>query len=145
MMKTANSKEQVVLETAADTALEDRIFRFMVLSVTLAVIGSALLAPWRSTTGLALGGILSLLNYHWLRGSVSGLIAANASDQTVGHSASRYVLRYALIGAVVFGAYTIGIVSLPATIIGLCSFVAAFFAEALRQFYIAIVQREEIT
>jgi ATP synthase I chain len=145
MMKTANSKDHFVLMTDADTALETRIFRVMAVSVVLALIISAALAPWRSTSGLALGGILSLFNYHWLRSSVSGLIAANASDQMVGHSASRYVLRYALIGSVVIGAYTVGIVSLPATIIGLCSFVAAFFAEALRQFYIAIVQREEIT
>ena len=117
----------------------------MALSVALSVVIATPFFPWRVTSGLALGGVLSLLNYHWLRGSVSGLIAANASDKTVGHSASRYVLRYAVIGVVVFGAYTFGMVSLPATIIGLCSFVAAFFAEAFRQFYIAIVHREEIT
>lgn len=133
------------LRREPDTAVEARIFRVMVLSVVLAVIGSAPFAPWRITAGLALGGILSLFNYHWLQSSVSGLISANASDKTVGHSASRYVLRYALIGAVVFAAYTVGFVSLPATLIGLCSFVAAFFVEAFRQFYIAIVQREEIT
>ena len=145
MTKTANSKRHIALRPEPDTAVEARIFRVMVLSVTLAVIGSAPFAPWRFTAGLALGGTLSLFNYYWLRSSVSGLIAANASDKTVGHSASRYVLRYALIGAVVFGAYAVGIVSLPATITGLCSFVAAFFVEAFRQFYIAIIRREEIT
>jgi hypothetical protein len=144
-METANSTNHGVPGPEADTALEARIFRIMTVSVTLVVIISAPFVSWRTTAGLALGGFLSLLNYHWLRSSVGGLIAANASDQTVGHSASRYVLRYALIGAVVFGAYTAGFVSLPATIVGLCSFVPAFFAEAFRQFYIAIIHREEIT
>ena len=145
MIETANNAGQGPHLPEPDTALESRIFRMMAVSVTLAVIASMPLAPWRTTAGLALGGLLSLFNYHWLRGSVRGLIAANASDKPVGHSASRYVLRYAVIGVVVFGAYTFGMVSLPATIIGLCSFVAAFFAEAFRQFYIAIVHREEIS
>jgi ATP synthase I chain len=144
MNETANSKSQG-LSKADDTALESRILRVMAVSVAVAVIVSTPLAPWRSTTGLALGGILSLFNYHWLRSSISALIAANASEKTVSHSAFRYVLRYAVIGAVVFAAYNLGIVSLPATIIGLCSFVPAFFAEAFRQFYIAIIQREEIS
>jgi len=145
MMETANSRDPRVSGAEADTALESRIFRVMAASVTLAVIVSTLLAPWRSTAGLALGGILSLFNYHWLRSSVIGLIAASATDKTVGHSGSRYVLRYAVIGVVVFGAYRFRIVALPATIIGLCSFVVAFLVEAIREFCIAIIHREEIS
>lgn len=143
-MEIAN-REQIVAESTADTALEARIFRVMAVSVVVAVAISALLAPWRSTAGLALGGLLSLFNYRWLCSSVSALIAANASDKTVGHSAVRYVLRYAVVGVLVFGAYTFSLVSLPATLIGLCSFVVALFAEAFRQFYFVIIQREEIS
>jgi hypothetical protein len=142
-METANNEK--VAASEADTALESRIFWVMAVSVIAAVIVCAPLAAWRSTAGLALGGMLSLFNYHWLRSSVSGLIMANSSDKTVGHSARRYVLRYAVVGALVFGAYSIGIVSLPATLIGLCSFVVALFAEAFRQFYFVIIQREEIS
>jgi len=126
-------------------ALESRIFRVMALAVAVAVCLSMPLAPWRSTSGLALGGVLSLLNYHWLRSSISALIRANASDKAVGHQASRYVLRYVVIGSVVFGAYYAGVISLPATIIGLCSFVVALFVEAFRVFYIAFISREEIS
>jgi len=36
------------------------------------------------------------------------------------------------------------VVSLPATIVGLCSFVVALFAEAFRQSYFSIVNREGI-
>jgi len=145
MMETANNRGHDVHGPEADTVLESRILRTMGVSVTVAVIVSLPFAPWRTTVGLALGGLLSLFNYHWLRGSVKALIAANASDKPVGHSAARYILRYAVIGVVAFGAYTFGMVSLPATIVGLCSFVAAFFAEALRQFYIAVFRREEIS
>ena len=50
-------------------AMERRIFRDMCVAVALAVAVSAPLAPWRVTTGLLLGGLLSLLNHHWLRTS----------------------------------------------------------------------------
>jgi hypothetical protein len=139
MMETANDQSRGLLKSQDDLALESRILRVMAVSVTLAVIVSAPLAPWRSTAGLALGGLLSLFNYHWLRSSISALIAANASGKTAGQPASRYVLRYVVIGALVFGAYKVGLVSLPATIIGLCSFVVALFAEAFREFYLAII------
>jgi hypothetical protein len=129
----------------ADNDLETRMFRVMIVSVIAGVAVAVGLAPWRITTGLFLGGVLSLFNYHWLRSSVGGLIAANTSDKTVGHSASRYVLRYAVIGVAVFGAYNLGLVSLPATLIGLCSFVPALFVEAFRQFYLVIIHKEGIS
>ena len=144
MVETANSNGRGVFSVEDNTALESRIFLVMAVSVALAVICSAPFAPWRVTTGLILGGLLSLFNYHWLRSSISALIEANVSDKNAGHRASRYVIRYAVVGALVFAAYKVGIVSLPATIIGLCSFVVALFAEALREFYFAIIHREGI-
>jgi hypothetical protein len=50
-----------------------------------------------------------------------------------------------VIAAAVVVAYQWDLVSLPATIAGLCSFVVALFVEALREFYSAIIQREEIS
>ena len=54
----------------ADDGLEARIFRVMALAVALAVSITSLLAPWRITTGLLLGGLLSLVNYRWMRTSI---------------------------------------------------------------------------
>jgi hypothetical protein len=56
-----------------------------------------------------------------------------------------YVLRYLIIAAIVFLAYKLNLVSLAATIAGLCSFVVALFAEAVREFYFAVIHREEIS
>jgi len=46
----------------------------------------------------------------------------------------KYVLRYFVVAAAVLTAYNLGVVSLPATIAGLCSFVAALFFEAFIYF-----------
>ena len=50
-----------------------RIFRDTFWAALVAVAGSAFLAPWRVTAGLALGGALALFNQHWLRSSVEAV------------------------------------------------------------------------
>ena len=124
-------------------ALESRLIRVMAAVVALAVIGSAVLAPWRVTAGLALGGTLALLNYHWLRTSVAAVFNIDIAAGRPRFKASRYILRYFVIGVISFAAYKLRLVSLPATIAGLCAFVPALFVEAGRQFYFAINHREE--
>ena len=127
-----------------DDGLEVRIRRVMVASVVLAVSVSALLAPWRVTTGLLLGGLLSLLNYHWMRTSIAALIEARMAGYNAAVKVPIYILRYFLIGSIVIAGYKLNAVSLAATIVGLCNFVVALFAEAFRQVYLAIVHREGI-
>jgi len=123
--------------------IEARVFRTMAVAVALAVIGSLPFAQWRVTTGLLLGGLLSLLNHHWLSSSTTaafGIIAHGTKPQL---KLTRYILRYLVIATAVFLAYKLNIVSLTATIAGLCSFVVALFVEAFREFYFAIIHREE--
>jgi hypothetical protein len=127
----------------ADRALEVRLFRVMIVSVTAASIISMVLAPWRVSFGLMLGGGLSLLNYHWLRTSVGAVFNIDHALQRPRVRISSYILRYLLVGAVVFAAYQLRLVSIAATMAGLCAFVPALFVEAFRQFYFAIIHREE--
>lgn len=123
--------------------MEARIFRSMAVAVTIAVIASLPFAPWRVTTGLLLGGILSLLNHHWLSTSAAAAFKVVAHGAKPKLSLAQYILRYVVIAVAVFVAYKLRLVSLGATIAGLCSFVVALFVEALREFYLLIVHREE--
>jgi hypothetical protein len=124
-------------------ALERRIFRVMIVTVLVASILSAVLGPWRFTAGLILGGALSLLNYGWLHSSVAAILNLNVAEGKASARSLRHLLRYLVIGAVVILSYQLQLVSLPATIAGLCAFVPALFVEASRQFYFAIINREE--
>ena len=125
------------------TTVELSIFRSMIAAVFIAVILGAILAPWRFTAGLMLGGVLSLLNYHWLRTSVAAVFSIDIAAERPQVKASRYILRYFVIGVISFALYKLKLVSLPATLAGLCAFVPALFVEAGREFYFAIVHREE--
>lgn len=129
------------------SALEARMLRTMVVTIVGAIVIAAVVAPWRITTGLLLGGALSILNYRWLHSSARAIIDLNinlpgGSPAPRAHSI-RYVLRYLIIAAAVFAAYQLNLVSLAATIVGLCSFVPALMFEAFRQFYFIIIHREE--
>ena len=126
----------------ADGALEMRVWRSMIACVALAVLISTLVAPWRVSAGLLLGGALALLNYHWLRTSVAAVFRVDAGERPQ-VKISRYFLRYLVVGVTAFAAYKLRLVSLAAMFAGLCSFVPALFIEALRQFYFAIIRREE--
>ena len=123
-------------------AIEARLFRLMIASVGIAAAASTIVTPWRVTAGLTLGGSLSLLNYHWLRTSIAAIFS-DVATQRPRLKASRYILRYFIVGGVAFAGYKLRLVSLPATIAGLCAFVPALFVEAGRQFYFAVIHREE--
>jgi hypothetical protein len=123
--------------------VEARIFRAMLVAVAVAVIVSAIVAPWRVTSGLLLGGVLSLLNYRWLHGSVAALLDVQKPGAKPRMKLWKHGLRYLVIALAVFAGYQLNLISLAATIAGLCSFVPALFVEAGRQFYFAIIRREE--
>jgi hypothetical protein len=142
MSQIAHSMRVEGLAGEDNGALELRLFRVMIASVALAVIVSTMLLPWRVTTGLMLGGLLSLLNFHWLQTSVAAVFKVSAGARPRVRVA-RYVIRYFVVGATGYAAYKSGLVSLPAMFAGLCAFVPALFFEAFRQFYFAIIRREE--
>jgi hypothetical protein len=142
MSQIAHSMSSEGLAGERDGALELRLLRVMIASVALAVAISTLIMPWRITTGLMLGGLLSLLNFYWLQTSVAAVFNVSASGRPQVRVA-RYVIRYFVVGATGYTAYKLGLVSLPAMFAGLCSFVPALFVEAFRQFYFAIIRREE--
>lgn len=131
--------------TAGNSSIEGRIFRTMAFATAFAAIGSMPFAQWRVTTGLLLGGALSLLNHHWLSSSTAAAFSVLVHGTKQRLSLVQYILRYLVVTTVVLVAYKLNIVSLTATIIGLCSFVVALFGEALREFYFAIIHREEIS
>ena len=125
-------------------SINTRVFRTMVATTALTVAVAAFIAPWRVTSGLLLGGLLALFSHSWLKNSAAAAIQLASTGGKPQLRLAQFVLRYVVIAAVVFAAYKLDLVSLPAVLIGLSSFVVALFVEASREFYFAIKQREEI-
>jgi hypothetical protein len=145
MSEIVDSAETGALANEEDARLERRLLRAMYVLIAVAVAVSAMIAPWRVTTGLLLGGVLALFNHHWLRGSLATVFGERArGGKRPRLSAARYVLRYFVIACVVAVAYALKLISVPATLLGLCAFAAAVMVEALTQLYFAIINREEV-
>ena len=145
MKETPNNAGRVSVPEKRSDGIEQRIFRTMAFAVALAVVASLPFLQWRVTSGLLVGGLLSLLNHHWLSTSSAAAFKVVVHGAKPRLKVAQYVLRYIVVGTVVFIAYEFNVVSLTATIAGLCSFVVALFAEAFREFYFAIIHREEIS
>jgi hypothetical protein len=133
----------VSLTPGSNRPVEKRIFLTMAAAVALAVFASLPFGQWRVSAGLLLGGLLSLLNHYWLSTSTSAVFSVIAEGTKPRLRVTTYILRYLVIASVVYLAYKLHLVSLTATIAGLCSFVIALFVEAFREFYFAIIHREE--
>ncbi len=122
-----------------------RMRRVAMWTVIIVTAVSACSASWRVTTGLLLGGVLSLLNHKWLSASVKQMFAdTEAKGVRPKLTLAGYVWRYFVIVFVVGAAYMLDFVSLPATLVGLCSFVVAGFIEALTQIYLMFIKRREV-
>ena len=117
----------------------------MAVASALSVAVATFVAPWRVTTGLLVGGLLALFSHSWLKNSAAAAIQLSTGGGYPQIRLAQFLLRYLVIAAVVFAAHTLDLISLPAVLIGLSSFVVAIFVEALREFYFAIKQREEIS
>ena len=128
-----------------ESGIESHVFRSMAIAAGIAVIVSLPFAQWRVTAGLLVGGVLSLLNHHWLSTSSAAAFSVLAHGARPRLKIAQYILRYIVIATIVFVCYKLNVVSLVATIAGLCSFVVALFVEAIREFYFAIIHREEIS
>ena len=121
------------------------MLRTMVIATAIAVVTSIPFAQWRVSTGLLLGGALALLNHRWLCSSTAAAFTVLVHGSRPRLSLVQYILRYVVVSSIVLVAYKLNVVSLTATLIGLCSFVVALFGEAIREFYFAIIHREEIS
>jgi fatty acid desaturase len=128
-----------------DNAINLRIFRTMAIATGLSVAVSAMVGPWRFTTGLLLGGLLALFNHRWLKNSAAAAIQLSTSGGAPQFRVAQFLLRYVVIAAVIFATVEFDLVSLPAVLAGLCTFVIAMMVEAFREFYFAIIEREEIS
>jgi hypothetical protein len=144
MSEIVDSVERAAFADREGLALERRLRRAMYGVIALAVVLSAAVAPWRVATGLLLGGVLSLFNHHWLRTSLAAVFGGPTdAGRRPRLNAARYVLRYFVIACVVASAYLLNLISVPATLAGLCAFAAAVMVEAMTQLYFAIIRREE--
>ncbi len=97
------------------------------LLLALLSLAGLIFGSLRFATGIAVGGILAILNYYWLRTILERVLA-----QRPGHPGRfvqiRYVLRLALLALVVYWLITHGGIDIVGLLVGLSVIVIAIMA-----------------
>jgi hypothetical protein len=116
----------------------ERIQRIMIVFGVAALITAWGYFGWRIGLGVALGGSIAYLNFHWLKKVVAGIAdltiqsGSPASSRGVVH---RFLLRYFLMALVAFAILTVSRESLYGLFAGLFLPVAAILCEAAYEAY----------
>jgi hypothetical protein len=128
--------EPLVAET---TAVEKRLWRFLIISLVLECVLSLILADLKFMFGIIVGGSLAMFNFHLLQNSVRGLFNTQSNSFAI-----KFFLRYVIAGLVIWLFFYLQIVSITAVLLGFSSFAAALMLEAIVQFYFVITKHEEL-
>ena len=118
---------------------ERRIYRNTYIVIALAIVVSLALSSWRMAAGVAIGGVLCLFNERWLRAGVGALLgvgAQNPNGAVPRWTVSKFLLRYAVTGAVILAAAWSRWIDLIGFAIGFASFVWSVMIEAGYQLYL---------
>jgi hypothetical protein len=114
----------------------------------VAVAGSLagfILVSWQFGTGVILGGILSFVNYYWLKVSLKRLFdSAVAHGEKPRFLAVKYFARYATLGAILTVVFLTETIPVVAVIAGLASFAGAIVIEGLIRLFLTIFKSREL-
>ncbi len=106
------------------------LFKRAVVLLVLFVLGGLILWGWPMALSIALGGLVALANFHWMKLAIDRALLGR-SDQSATVLAAGFVGRLLLILGVVFAMIQLPFLSLFGALGGLAIFVAAGLIEAV--------------
>ena len=128
-------EEPEPLTTEAELRRSNRgILVVMVGVVVITAVVAELLYGASAAVGVLLGGALAWLNFRWLDSSTRAMMIT-PELATTPILAMKYVLRYVLIGVVIFGIWYYGLLPVAAVIAGLASFAIAVVFKGLKSIF----------
>ena len=110
---------------------EKRLDRTNLLVVTLAVLIGALLHSFRGAISLGAGGLISWVNFRWLKQAVNFVILQGGQGPVGWRVGFQYAGRYALIGLALFVTIRFRFLDVTLLLAGLFSYVLAVILECI--------------
>ncbi len=128
-------------------AVERRVLRNIVIAIALGALSAAIFGGLRLALGALLGGVLSIINFKWLAGSLRALFELNretGSKKTPPGTMMKFILRWLLIGAAGYGASLTGLFDPAGIVAGLLAPAAAVILEAGYSTYKTVTEPEAV-
>lgn len=126
--------DPLTTESTATPISHKEILIVMSVIVILGGIVGFAIGGTASGVGVLFGGFLSFVNYFWLNRSTRAIFDQVAIAST-GILAAKYILRYFVIGLIVFLIYLTDAMPVVAVIIGLSAFAMAVIVQGLKSIF----------
>lgn len=127
-----------------------RILILTVLAVTVGSLLSLIFVNRHFAIGFFIGGILSLVNYYWLKTSLKKVFekVVPAQDgeevEKPRFVTARFIFRYLFLGFVLYLIWMTKLVPIAAVLVGLLSFAAAVMVESVIIIFNNVIFKKEI-
>lgn len=138
----SENSEQADSQTATVKELSyRRILAAMTATIILGTLLGFIFGSASFGFGFLFGGILSLINYYWLKQSLRVIFENAVSGEKPKFLATKYFTRYAAFGFVLALIYLTKIVPVVAVLLGLASFAFAIIIEATARIFSAFFKK----
>ncbi|HEY0460313.1 MAG TPA: ATP synthase subunit I [Pyrinomonadaceae bacterium] len=140
----SENSEQDIDEQSVPPLSHQRILILMALAVILGSVLSSIFVSLNFGFGILIGGVLSLINYYWLKRSLKVIMDEAVAGGTPHFLAGRAFIRYLAFGAVLAVIYLSKAVPMVAVLLGLASFAAAIIFEAFIRLFSSFSNKKGI-
>ena len=132
-------------EQPTPTVISHRRILWTMGAVALfASLAGFIFVSWQFGLGVVLGGILSLINYYWLKISLKKIFDQAVSGSKPRFLAVRYFARYLTLGVILLIIFLTKTVPIVAVILGLGSFALAIVVEGLIRLFSSVFNSKEL-
>lgn len=131
-------------ETAPPQLSHQRILAVMAIAAAVGSLLSFIFVSWRFGIGVLIGGVLSFVNYYWMKVSLKKIFDRAVLGEKPRFLAARYISRYVVFGIILAVVYLTKIVPVVSVIVGLASFAAAIVIEGFIRIFSANYNQKDI-
>jgi len=121
--------------------------RILIVMGTIAAFGSLLSLIFISRLfglGVLIGGVLSFVNYYWLKFSLKKIFARVADGEKPRFLGLRYLFRYVVLGVILTVVFLTESIPVVAVIAGLGSFALAIVVEGILRLFSSFFKKKEV-
>lgn len=119
-----------------------RILVLMAAIIFAGAIAGFVFASASFGAGVLVGGVMSFINYFWQRNSTRAIFAQAANGEKPMLLAVRYILRYVILGLVLWLFHATGAFPITAVVLGLAAFAFAIVVEGTIGIFTSFNRRE---
>ncbi len=142
----SEESEQILAEqpSTVETLSHRRILLLMAIVSALGAIAGFIFISVSFGVGVLIGGILSLVNYYWIKQSLKSIFDKAVSGEKPIFLGLQYFFRYLTFGAILFFLYLTKSVPIVGVLLGLASFALAIIFEAIIRLFSSFSTKKEI-